>query len=924
MEADHPFRECPGCLLGTALGVEGGAGEGLEESGLSGEQGGMRPQAERPGFRRREDFFGKYDVIESLGKGGQGWVVKVWDRELRRFLAMKRVHAHGATPEEEAALDRFVAEAQIASQLQHPGVLPIFDLGVDPDGRLYFTTEWLPDTTLEGVWREVASGNGAVWTLEGAVRLLVRVCEIVGHAHSRGVIHRDLKPSNVMVGAFGDVRVIDWGSAHAGSGHGMAGGGAGGGVATGVETDRAEAGRSVGGSPWSTRRSGQPVTTLFTPPEVLSGTAGRPGATVDVYSVGVMLYHLLTGRPPYSDAEGRLPDEAELRRRIVAGPPEPVRRLCRGVSRDLSAICERAMHPDPGRRYVSMEGMAEDLRAALEWRPVQARRPGPLLVLHRWARRHAGQVLLAGLVVVVGTAGFAVNRGLAVQRDVARRMAVANDALGRAEMASRTGRWEEALEGWAAAEAAGYRDAVRLGLRRAEAWTVLSQPDRAEAELRRLMRRTDPGERRGEVLLRVGEFELFSPGTHEQGVARVREALSIGLTGADLEFALGLLAETTPAALAHFRRVLELNPFHHGAHRHSLGLEHLLGQHEALAGHLRVFKALFPQDPTATYLEASELALFGRLAEGEALLGSVSNAVPAELLPGLRQGLRLLEMAARHYSPEARLGGDLTDPAAFEQLLESIAGMLAVRRDPGRRHALSDFRVPALPSLRLGMHRAYEAVQALLLPLWGDVEGSVATVRESWRHHPEALLPMFAGNALDGRHPREGSRSLALLRMQAGLFELAADSASVLPGLNRLARYRAAVAYLEIAEREGGDGGPAGEACRTHLGTALRAPEVSGIEGRAWFGMALALGEHDLAASALRHWEGAHPEDPAVEQARIRLDLATGAWSRALRGLDRWLIRHPEDSWATAQRGAAVLRLRELIAPASDPELSEP
>ena len=897
------------------MDVEGGAGDGLEESASVGERGDVAPPAERPGFRRREDFFGKYDIIESLGQGGQGWVVKVWDRELRRFLAMKRVRAHDATPDEESALDRFVAEAQIASQLQHRGVLPIFDLGVDPDGRLYFTTEWLPDTTLEGVWREVASGNGAVWTLEGAVRLLVRVCEIVGHAHSRGVVHRDLKPSNVMVGAFGDVRVIDWGSAFAGSGQGLDGGAAVGGGAPGVGTDRAEAGRAVGGSPWSTRRSGQPVTTLFTPPEVLSGAAGRPVPTADVYSVGVMLYQLLAGRAPYSDGEGRLPDEAELRRRIMAGSPVPVRRLRRGGSRDLAAICERAMHLAPDCRYGSMEGMAEDLRAALEWRPVQARRPGPMLILHRWARRHAGQVLLAGLVVVVGTAGFAVNRGLTVQRDVARRLAVANDALGRAEVATRTGRWEAALEGWAEAEAAGFRDAVRLGLRRAEAWTVLSQPERAEAELRRLVRRADLGDRRGEVLLRVGEYELFSPVTHEQGVARVREALAAGLLGADLEFAQGLLAETTPEALDHFRRVLELNPFHHGAHRHSLGLEHLLGQHAELAEHLRVFKALFPQDPTATYLEASELALFGRLAEGEALLGSVSNAVPAGLLPGLRQGLRLLEMAARHYSPAARMGGDLTDPAAFEQLLGNIAGMLSSRRDPVGRHALSDFRVPALPSLRLGLHRAYEAVQALRLPLWGDVEGSVATVRESWRHHPEALLPMFAGNALDARHPREGAKSLALLRMQADLFELAANSASVLPGLHRLARYRAALAFLEIAERQGADAGRARDACLANLRQALGSPDLSAPEGRAYFDMAMALGEHGLAAEALKPWERADPDGPGVEQARIQLALATGALSRALRGLDRWLVHHPGDPWATARREAAVSRLRELIEP---------
>ena len=100
----------------------------------------------------------------------------------------------------EPALYRFLAEAQIASQLEHPGILPIFDVGLDPDGRPFYTTQLLPGTTLGDIWRKVHEAAEPDWTVARALGLLVRVCEIMAHAHSRGVIHRDLKPANVLIG----------------------------------------------------------------------------------------------------------------------------------------------------------------------------------------------------------------------------------------------------------------------------------------------------------------------------------------------------------------------------------------------------------------------------------------------------------------------------------------------------------------------------------------------------------------------------------------------------------------------------------------------------------------------------------------------------------------------------------------------------
>ena len=288
------FSVCPKCLFQSALGTAGRPDRAAEALG---DWSRGRLAAASHLFARR-DFFAKYEILERVAGGGQGDIWRVWDSELRRCVAMKRlgVAALGSEP----AVYRFLAEAQIASQLEHPGVLPIFDVGLDPDGRPFYTTQLLPGTTLGDVWRRVQIRADREWTIPRALELLGRVCEVMAHAHSRGVIHRDLKPSNVLVGPFGDVRVIDWGSAHV--------------LPTArkdfeepfvplnrevIQTDRGAALLAERGSPLATASAGQPITILFMPPEILAGRADELGPQTDIYSVGVMLYELLAGQPPY-------------------------------------------------------------------------------------------------------------------------------------------------------------------------------------------------------------------------------------------------------------------------------------------------------------------------------------------------------------------------------------------------------------------------------------------------------------------------------------------------------------------------------------------------------------------------------------------------------------------------------------------------
>ena len=163
--------------------------------------------------------FGRYTIRGEVARGGMGAILKIWDAELRRHLAMKVILGQagalpsGETPPVESSkIARFLEEAQVTGQLDHPGIVPVHELGLDPDGRLYFTMKLVKGESLHAIFEHVREGR-AEWTQTRALNVLLKVCEAMAYAHDKGVIHRDLKPANVMVGKFGEVHVMDWGLA---------------------------------------------------------------------------------------------------------------------------------------------------------------------------------------------------------------------------------------------------------------------------------------------------------------------------------------------------------------------------------------------------------------------------------------------------------------------------------------------------------------------------------------------------------------------------------------------------------------------------------------------------------------------------------------------------------------------------------------
>lgn len=342
---------------------------------------------------------GRYKVEEEIGRGGMGVVYRVYDERLHRDLALKRIErtGQGDTVDEQASAARFLAEARVTAKLDHSGIVPVYDVGRDESGRLYFTMRLVRGQDLRRVLQLEAEGHPE-WTQTRVVAALSRICEAVAFAHDRGVIHRDLKPANVMVSGFGETFVMDWGLARMLD-----------------QEDRADARRSLDPSSCFARSPALSATAfddhekrfvtlggdiagtpVYMSPEQAEGRIEDMGPQTDVYSAGAILYQLLTHQVPYVPPKARVSSHTVVAL-VIQGPPQPAYALNPEAPAELLAICDKAMARRVEDRYRSMKEMAQDLRAYLEQRVVKAYRRGPLIELTLWTRRNRGAALaLAG------------------------------------------------------------------------------------------------------------------------------------------------------------------------------------------------------------------------------------------------------------------------------------------------------------------------------------------------------------------------------------------------------------------------------------------------------------------------------------------------------------------------------------------------
>jgi serine/threonine-protein kinase len=274
--------------------------------------------------------FGDYELRQELGRGGMGVVYRAWQGSLSREVAVKMIlRGQLATKLDR---ERFEAEAQAAAKLDHPGIVPVYEVG-EIDGRPYFSMKFVRGTTLGQ--RLVA---GPLPPREAA-RMLATVARAIHFAHMRGVLHRDLKPSNILLDENGEPHVTDFGLAK-----------------------QLEAGESV-------TKSGMMIgTPAYMAPEQAAGVRGQVGPRSDVYSLGVILYHMLTGRPPFQAAS-----PAEMVLLVLEQDPVPPRMLNQKADRDLEMICLRCLQKPLDLRYASAAALADDLEAYLNDESISAR-----------------------------------------------------------------------------------------------------------------------------------------------------------------------------------------------------------------------------------------------------------------------------------------------------------------------------------------------------------------------------------------------------------------------------------------------------------------------------------------------------------------------------------------------------------------------
>jgi serine/threonine protein kinase/formylglycine-generating enzyme required for sulfatase activity len=360
----------------------------------------------------------RYRAKDKIGEGGMGIVMRVWDVELKRSVAMKvikkaneRVGWPGFEGVTSPVVSRFIEEAQITSQLDHPGIVPVHEIGINETGMLYFTMRLVRGQSLKEIFEsERRELDG--WNRTRLLGVLLKACEALAYAHDKGVVHRDLKPSNIMVGRFGEVYVMDWGLArplHAPDLHVLDFGLEQGPASTQIRSDA----RGSDSSPGVTHAGDVLGTAEYMPPEQARSALSQIGKHSDVYSMGAVLYHLLCGHSPYQGGERRL-NRHEVLARLLEGPPRPIEELAIDAPPELLAICRKAMLRETHQRYATMLEFAEDLRAFLEHRVVRAYSTGTWAELSNWIARNralAATAAIAAAVIVAGTTFFLVQLG---------------------------------------------------------------------------------------------------------------------------------------------------------------------------------------------------------------------------------------------------------------------------------------------------------------------------------------------------------------------------------------------------------------------------------------------------------------------------------------------------------------------------------
>ena len=344
-------EDCPYCLLSLAVRRETGRNQDAEAR-----ESGARLESTR--------YFGDYKIEGEIARGGMGVVYRALQGSLNRPVALKMILAGSLASHSE--LERFQIEAEAAARLAHANIVPIYEVG-EHDGQHYYSMKLIAGGSL-------AQKGSAVRDPLQSAALTAKIARAVHYAHQHGVLHRDLKPTNILIDESGEPHVADFGLA-----------------------------KLAGEESGVTKTTAVLGTPAYMAPEQASGHAKQATVAADVYSLGAILYELLTGQPPFHAAT-----PLETMRQVVEVEPAPPRSVNGRVHRDLETICLKCLEKEPAARYGNTEALAADLERFLRGEPIQARPAGSAEKLWRWCRRNPLVAILlfsVTLLLIVMTVG---------------------------------------------------------------------------------------------------------------------------------------------------------------------------------------------------------------------------------------------------------------------------------------------------------------------------------------------------------------------------------------------------------------------------------------------------------------------------------------------------------------------------------------
>jgi len=418
--------------------------------------------------------FGRYRLVDQLGHGGMGVVWKAWDSDLRRIVALKQILAGETRTEQQ--LERFLREARAAARLRHPNVVAVYDVG-EFDGKNYLTADFIDGTSLDRRMRD-----GEVSTRE-ALSLAKTIAEALQYAHEQGIVHRDIKPANILLDRAGKPYVTDFGLAKD---------------------------ASPGSGPALTLSGDLLGTPSYMSPEQAMGRPDLQGPASDQFSLGVMLYELVTGALPF-----RAPGMQELLNSITDSDPIPPTRLDRKVHPDVETVILKAMEKDPAKRYPSMAELAADLGRILDAEPILARRPSVgRRILRRVTKHSTLAVAVVVAMVVGGTLGLLAWKKHQAGKEAEEKLRHA----GAAQAVVR--RWVDLARDLAAIEEVA-SDATL------DAAAVAERTKGPRAAVERFMRETPPDVTSQATMKALAGWARHLAGRHDEGIAWIREAAAV-------------------------------------------------------------------------------------------------------------------------------------------------------------------------------------------------------------------------------------------------------------------------------------------------------------------------------------------------------------------------------------------------------------